>query len=552
MEFRRSVAAVVDTTGVIRGTAWLATAQSFVTCAHVVDDCDGGIGHLRLVDTEAEIVPTADGIERREDVDVAIVRIAGPVDAQPLPIAETVRPGESVGSYGFDRDYAARSFPEGHPMGLGTFVDETTKVNRYQREQTVLFCDGPNVNEGLSGGPLWSIDNEAVVGVVTSSNKNDQVWAVPITDLQAEWPAEPVTVKTAGHPNALVTETARLTPVGLPDRKDEAVPGAGVRLYGRSDLMADLAARLDGGDDDEVDLVALHGMGGIGKSAVALEYCHQHHGDYALVWWVEAESPEKIQGSYRLLADEVGIAYQTDADIRPLVNRYLAALPNWLAVFDNAEDDEVVRSLRPEPGNGKLLVTSRHPDRWARPLAVDVLTADESVEWLLSASTAAGHPVDDDALAAATTLADRLDGLALALTMASAYVIETRESLAGYLELFDNDDEGRLVLDDPGSRPPDYNETVWTAWALSIERLTADNPLATELLDYMSFYAPRDIPLRIFTEGMDVDRADFNQAIRDLRQYSLITVEGRYASVHRLVQSVTRSALGAIDAAAAG
>ena len=119
MEYRHSVAAVVDTTGAIRGTAWLVTGQAFVTCAHVVDDCEGGIGHLRLVDSNTEIVPAADGIERGEDVDLAIVRVADAVDVEPLPIVETARPGESVGSYGFDRELRPPQLPRRPPHGPG-------------------------------------------------------------------------------------------------------------------------------------------------------------------------------------------------------------------------------------------------------------------------------------------------------------------------------------------------------------------------------------------------------------------------------------------------
>ena len=61
---------------------------------------------------------------------------------------------------------------------------------------------------------------------------------------------------------------------------------------GRDDVLATLRGALSGGDPGMVQ--ALHGMGGVGKTQLAVEYAHRFAGDYAVVWWVNADQPALI------------------------------------------------------------------------------------------------------------------------------------------------------------------------------------------------------------------------------------------------------------------
>ena len=104
-----------------------------------------------------------------------------------------------------------------------------------------------------------------------------------------ERPGRPTTAPV--FPGLAATEAAGLRPA-------PAFPGLGPAISnlaprnpnftGRTELLAALAGSLTTGT---TAVVAAHGLGGIGKSQLALEYCYQHAGDYQLVWWVTAESP---------------------------------------------------------------------------------------------------------------------------------------------------------------------------------------------------------------------------------------------------------------------
>ncbi len=134
----------------------------------------------------------------------------------------------------------------------------------------------------------------------------------------------------------------------------------------------------------QVQAQTLHGLGGVGKTQLALEYAYRHQTDYDLIWWVTAEPPAAIPGQLVALARRLGLPEQAEqAETIGALWDALRQRDRWLLVFDNAEDP---RDLRPwwPPDSGRVLVTSRHPI-WAGPataLAVDVLPHTEAVAFL--------------------------------------------------------------------------------------------------------------------------------------------------------------------------
>jgi hypothetical protein len=320
-----------------------------------------------------------------------------------------------------------------------------------------------------------------------------------------------------------------------------------VFLAGREELLDELAARLAGDKAVGPRVVALCGLGGAGKTSVALEYVHRQLGEVGVAWQFPAEDPSVVAAGFGELAAQLGAA--DGGDPVASVHEVLAASPEqWLLVFDNAPDRASVARFVPPAGHGRVLITSRN-QIWPPGQALDVPVLDPQV----AAKFLVGRTGDADALAA-WELAGVLGGLPLALEQAAAYVQASGDSLAGYLASFR---QRRADLLGRGE-PTGYDKTVATTWRLAFEGVQQAAPGAAELLRLLAFCAPEAIPLRLLLQprtglaerfGEEVapvlgplleDSLGAGDAVAVLRRYSLVTpAVGRSVSVHRLVQAVT-------------
>ena len=324
-----------------------------------------------------------------------------------------------------------------------------------------------------------------------------------------------------------------------------------VFLAGREGLLAELDDRLaakPGASGPR--LVALCGLGGAGKTSVALEYAHRHLAEVGVAWQFPAEDPAVLAASFGELAAQLGARELLDAaDPVASVHGVLAVYPaEWLLVFDNAPDRASVAPLVPPAGRGRVLITSRD-QIWPPGQVVDVPVLDPQVaaEFLVNRT---GDPDRQAAL----ELAGDLGGLPLALEQAAAYVQATGKSLAGYVASFRQRRPDLLGRGEPTG----YPDTVATTWRLAFEDLQQAAPDAAGLLRLLAFCAPEAIPLRLLLQprpglagrlGEQVspvltplleDELAAGDAVGALRRYSLITLVGSGSvSVHRLVQAVT-------------
>ena len=176
-------------------------------------------------------------------------------------------------------------------------------------------------------------------------------------------------------------------------------------------------------------VVALCGLGGAGKTSVALEYAHRQLGEVGVAWQFPAEDPAVLAAGFGELAAQLGAA--EGGDPVAAVHAVLAASPApWLLVFDNAPDRASVARFVPPAGPGRVLITSRN-QIWPPGQALDVPVLDPQVaaEFLVSRT-------GDPDRRAALELAGELGGLPLALEQAAAYIQATGGTLAGYLASF--------------------------------------------------------------------------------------------------------------------
>jgi hypothetical protein len=136
------------------------------------------------------------------------------------------------------------------------------------------------------------------------------------------------------------------------------VPARNPGFHGREGQLAAVRAALLSGDRTGVQ--ALHGMGGVGKTQLAIEYAHRFAAGYDLVWWIAAEQPELIGAQFAAMAAALGWPPPQGglAELRQLVQSRLRERDRWLLVFDNAEDPQDVAGWLPG-GAGHVLITSR-------------------------------------------------------------------------------------------------------------------------------------------------------------------------------------------------
>jgi tetratricopeptide (TPR) repeat protein len=320
---------------------------------------------------------------------------------------------------------------------------------------------------------------------------------------------------------------------------------------GRDDLFSRLSEHLTAGSAVVVHAHAVYGLGGIGKTQLALEYAHRYQAHYDLIWWITAEQHLAIPGQLVALARRLGLpdAPEQAETIRSLWDE-LRRRDRWLLIFDDADQPADVRPYWPPGGRGQVLITSRNP-AWsglATPLAVDVLPREQSIAFLVR------RIGGDQDLNTVGTLAQILGDLPLAMEQAAAYIEETAIPVGQYVRLFGQRAKELFAL----GRPSNSQDTIATIWTLSLERIRTASPAAEDLLTVCAFLAADDIPRDLLPDhagvlpeslaAMAADPLVWQQTIGVLRRYSLITATEQTLSVHRLVQAVVRHDL-ALDQA---
>ena len=141
-------------------------------------------------------------------------------------------------------------------------------------------------------------------------------------------------------------------------------PGLAVRLAarpvflaGREELLAGLDARLAGRGAGP-GVVVLCGLGGAGKTSVAVEYAYRQADRCAVVWQLPAEDPAGLAAGFAGLAAHLGIG-AGGGDTVGRVHAVLARRDDWLLVFDNVPGPAAVAGLVPPAGGGRVVITSQ-------------------------------------------------------------------------------------------------------------------------------------------------------------------------------------------------
>jgi hypothetical protein len=293
----------------------------------------------------------------------------------------------------------------------------------------------------------------------------------------------------------------------------------------------------------QIGRAAVQGMGGVGKTALAVEYANRFRNVYDGVWWCPSETRAGLMISLAALATELEVAAPEEADIEKAAQAALRRLAEqgdiWLLVYDNVASPEEIADCLPAAG-ARALITSRFSDwsEWADEVSLDVLPIAEAVAFL---NDRAGRSDD----AGARTLAEALGRLPLALDHAAATCKRTQMSFAAYAAKASS-----LMAEAPRGAP--YPRSVAATFDLAIDHAVAQCRAAEALMAFLAYCAPERIPLILVQFAID-DESERLAALGALAEVSLVKhdpfEDGAPAvTVHRLVQTVARARSEAKDA----
>jgi tetratricopeptide (TPR) repeat protein len=351
------------------------------------------------------------------------------------------------------------------------------------------------------------------------------------------------------------SEAARFRYPGVEPRILDA-PARNAQFTGRAADLGKLREQLGEYVAGGTARIVLQGLGGVGKTQVALEYVQRFRTDYDLVWWIDCVQPAFIDTSLADLGERLRAAFGTNVvpspNVADVTRQVLDVLSRgelrWLLVFDNAEETDIIKAFVPS-GGGHVLITSRNRawvEAEAQLLLVDVFTREESVTHLR-------QRVSTIARAEADQIATALGDLPLAVATTGALLADTGYTVSAFLEELERQPDRTLGSIGLLSEHPDR---VSAAWDVSLNRLSDRSAAAVRLLELCSVMAPRVSLNLVYTPEMASLLEPFDRSLKDqmvigrvvqeVNRLALIKLDpgNRELIVHVLVQEVVRDRMG--------
>ena len=310
---------------------------------------------------------------------------------------------------------------------------------------------------------------------------------------------------------------------------------------------------------EDYQRVALVGLGGVGKTQIALEFAfrlQQTLPDYSL-FWVRASDTTSFDNAYRDIGKQLGIPGLDDdkADVKRLVKIRLSqkSAGKWLIVVDNADDFEMFyRNSNEDSGSGVLseqlpfstlgaiLFTTRDREAATRYVGLNVIDIDgmddiESRELLQRSLQNKQLTKDEDST---TELLKLLVNLPLAIMQVAAYLNTIGSTIAEYLRIY-KESSGNVIkllskdFEDI-RRYPGIKNPVAATWLISFQQIQVRDPLAADYMAFISCIKEQDIPQGLLPPAPEFDRT---KALSTLKAFGFIKerTSGASYDIHRLV-----------------
>ncbi|KAJ4288935.1 hypothetical protein N0V90_011276 [Kalmusia sp. IMI 367209] len=246
-------------------------------------------------------------------------------------------------------------------------------------------------------------------------------------------------------------------------------------------------------DGSVAHALAICGLGGAGKTQLALKYAQDHQAEYDPVLWIDGRNEESVRSSFERCASELqlsvarGATQNTKLVDTPVIQAVLRWLRNrqetdskWLAIIDNADDFTWgLKNVLPKGSQGSVIITSQDNlsqklvgDR-CEHLCIGAMEPTEARKLLLRHLDIDLDPLPEEVLQECDEIAGRLGHLALALDLAGAYIgndVDQRQALRRYLTDF-HKHQDHLLQSEQFLGLSASDKTVWTVWDTTLERI---------------------------------------------------------------------------------
>ncbi|KAI1353164.1 hypothetical protein F5Y01DRAFT_313234 [Xylaria sp. FL0043] len=340
--------------------------------------------------------------------------------------------------------------------------------------------------------------------------------------------------------------------------------GRNHHFVGRDAILKQLLEKVPpSASKDDCQRTAIEGLGGIGKTQIALEAAYQIRDRYldCSIFWVPAVDLTSFENAYR----EVGRLLQLpginneEADLKMLVKKGLSDTKagSWLLIIDNADDAEMLFTngnlvdYLPFSRAGSVLFTTRNHEIAAgldilqeNNIAVSQMNDSEATN-LLQIGLRESQMADEKST---KRLLHFLANLPLAIKQASAYMALNRfVTISQYLEFCESSNADLIHLlsrqfeDRHRYKSHARNQNpIATTWLVSFEHISRCNPQATDYLKFMCFLAEKDIPVSLLPDTSKISRTE---SIGLLNSYAFIQEHDSPGSfdIHRLVRLAMRN-----------
>lgn len=334
----------------------------------------------------------------------------------------------------------------------------------------------------------------------------------------------------------------------------------------REQPLAALYATLNTTTTRQTQIVALNGLGGIGKTQVALAYIHHYAPRYQYLLWLHASSYAIFSTEVSTLVDQLALPHEEQNDEQQnftVIRNWLQRQTSWLLVLDAIDDMQLVNLIVPLNSSGHVLLTTRAQtiEIQAHTLPIAHMETEDSVLFLLrrasmlSAQDSSLQNVPANTLHTATTLVRKMGGLPLALDQAGAYLEETGCGLPTYLKLYSQDLSRITLLNRRGHRAEIHPDSALITITLAIDAVSKEQSTNLELLRLLAFLQPDTIPTELLEQGASevkqplqalmADPLRLYEALADLHKFSLLShcADTTTLTIHRVVQDILLSTL---------